>query len=102
VFLSILTSIIVFIQVYARSWNAMIKRIDGDFYLFKKGEKVSGKICLLINLKAVGKYYFGRYLSIVDEADKEIFLFKGLSREEATEVSSIISTKTNIPVKLIE
>jgi len=56
----------------------------------------------MINERMSGKYYRGYDVTVIDEDGKKFILFKGLSKTEAAEVLSIISSTMGIPVELID
>lgn len=82
-------------------WNVMFRKEGNDYYLYKKGKKISKRICSVVSAWVIARYDMGRYVSIIDEDGKEIMLFKGLSRTEAEQVTSTISTTLQVPLKVI-
>lgn len=100
--LPIFTSSMVFIQIRLYEWNWVFKKIENNYCLYRKGIKTSKKICSMINERMSGKYYRGYDVTVIDEDGKKFILFKGLSKTEAAEVLSIISSTMGIPVELID
>jgi hypothetical protein len=82
--------------------TATFKKVDGEYCLFRKGEKVSERVCSVVNQWVQARYNFGRYVSVIDEDGREFLLFKRLSKDDATQLSAIIADKIQIPIEIVE